>query len=114
MLIARNFGSSALNMLNLQLIETLVGVMTQSSLVCCALQHAIGERCPAPGLIHHSDREVQYACREYVEQFHDIGAQISLSAVGNPSDNAKAESFFQTLKQEKVSRKKYRSFEEAE
>jgi putative transposase len=57
-----------------------------------ALHQAIVERHPQPGLIHHSDRGVQYASREYVEQLHAMGAQISMSAVGNPYDNAKAES----------------------
>ena len=59
-----------------------------------ALQQAIAERHPRPGLIHHSDRGVQYASHEYIEQLQAIGAQISMSAVGNPYDNAKAESFF--------------------
>jgi putative transposase len=52
-----------------------------------ALHQAIVERQPKPGLIHHSDRGVQYASREYVEQLQAIGAQISMSAVGNPYDN---------------------------
>ncbi len=79
-----------------------------------ALQQAIGERHPLPGLIHHSDRGVQYASREYIEQLQAIGAQISMSAVGNPYDNAKAESFFKTLKQEEVYLKEYSSFTDAE
>jgi transposase InsO family protein len=79
-----------------------------------ALQQAIGERCPQPGLIHHSDRGVQYASHEYIEQLQAIGAQISMSAVGNPYDNAKAESFFKTLKQEEVYLKEYNSFTDAE
>ncbi len=79
-----------------------------------ALHQAIVERQPKPGLIHHSDRGVQYASREYVEQLQEIGAQISMSAVGNPYDNAKAESFFKTLKQEEVYLKEYDSFTDAE
>ena len=79
-----------------------------------ALQQAIGERHPLPGLIHHSDRGVQYASRDYIEQLQAIGAQISMSAVGNPYDNAKAESFFKTLKQEEVYLKEYNSFADAE
>lgn len=79
-----------------------------------ALHQAIVERRPKPGLIHHSDRGVQYASREYVEQLQEIGAQISMSAVGNPYDNAKAESFFKTLKQEEVYLKEYDSFTDAE
>ena len=79
-----------------------------------ALHQAIVERRPKPGLIHHSDRGVQYASREYVEQLQEIGAHISMSAVGNPYDNAKAESFFKTLKQEEVYLKEYGSFTDAE
>lgn len=79
-----------------------------------ALQQAIAVRHPQPGLIHHSDRGVQYASQQYVEQLQGIGARMSMSAVGNPYDNAKAESFFKTLKQEEVYLKEYRSFAEAE
>jgi putative transposase len=79
-----------------------------------ALHQAIVERHPQPGLIHHSDRGVQYASRDYVKQLQKIGAQISMSAVGNPYDNAKAESFFKTLKQEEVYLKEYDSFSDAE
>jgi transposase InsO family protein len=79
-----------------------------------ALRRAIHERHPQPGLIHHSDRGVQYASYDYIEQLEQIGAQISMSSVDNPYDNAKAESFFKTLKQEEVYLKEYRSFEDVE
>ena len=79
-----------------------------------ALHQAIVERQPKPGLIHLSDQGVQYASREYVEQLHEIGAQISMFAVGNPYDNAKAESSFKTMKQEEVYLKEYDSFADAE
>lgn len=85
---------------------------TQLTLV--ALQRAIALRQPGPGLIHHSDRGVQYASHTYVEQLEQIGAQISMSSVSNPYDNAKAESFFKTLKQEEVYLNEYASFAEAE
>ena len=67
-----------------------------------ALRRAIAERHPPSGLFHHSDRGVQYASHDYVEQLKQIDAQISMSSVSNPDDNAKAESFFKTLKQEEV------------
>lgn len=79
-----------------------------------ALQQAIRERCPQPGLIHHSDRGVHYASHDYIAPLQVIGARISMSAVGNPYDNAKAESFFKTLKQEEVYLKEYNSFADAE
>jgi putative transposase len=83
-------------------------------LTLSALRQALAERQPPPGFIHHSDRGVQYASRDYVGQLKEVGAQISMSAVGNPYDNAKAESFFKTLKQEEVYLKEYDSFADAE
>lgn len=85
-----------------------------TQLTLAALRQAIVERQPQPGLIHHSDRGVQYASSAYVEQLEQIGAQISMSSVSNPYDNAKAESFFKTLKQEEVYLKEYESFADAE
>jgi putative transposase len=57
---------------------------------------------------------VQYASTAYVERLHSVQAHTSMSAVGNPYDNAKAESFFKTLKQVEVYLKQYQTFEEAE
>jgi len=79
-----------------------------------ALDKALATRDVRPGLIHHSDRGVQYASTAYVERLLSVQAKISMSAVGNPYDNAKAESFFKTLKQEEVYLKQYQTFEEAE
>ncbi|MGI9049508.1 MAG: transposase [Rubrobacteraceae bacterium] len=56
----------------------------------------------------------QYASSEYVLRLEKAGAQISMASVGNPYENAKAESFFRTLKVEEVYLKNYRDFEEAE
>ena len=85
-----------------------------TQLTLAALRLAIAQRHPQPGLIHHSDRGVQYASQDYVEQLEQIGAQISMSSVSNPYDNAKAESFFKTLKQEEVYLKEYESFADAQ
>jgi putative transposase len=79
-----------------------------------ALEKALTTRDVKPGLIHHSDRGVQYASTVYVERLLSVQAQISMSALGNPYDNAKAESFFKTLKQEEVYLKQYQTLEEAE
>jgi transposase InsO family protein len=80
-----------------------------------ALEMALAARRPSAGLIHHSDRGVQYASSEYIGRLEEVGAQISMAAVGNPYENAKAESFFRTLKKiEEVYLKDYRTFEEAE
>ena len=86
----------------------------RADLAIAPLMMAIEARRPAPGsLIHHSDRGVQYACREYsaLLQAHDI--QPSMSRVGNPYDNAKAESFMKTLKQEEVDGRDYRDLNHA-
>ncbi len=79
-----------------------------------ALEMALETRKPDKGFIHHSDRGVQYASSEYIETLESAGARISMSAKGNPYDNAKAESFFKTLKREEVYLKEYRTFEDAE
>jgi putative transposase len=79
-----------------------------------ALEAALATRHVKAGLIHHSDRGVQYASTEYVARLRSMEAQVSMSAVGNPYDNAKAESFFKTLKREEVYLKQYQTFQEAE
>jgi putative transposase len=83
-------------------------------LTLSALETALWSRLPEPGLIHHSDQGVQYASSEYVARLKNAGVLISMAAVGNPYENAKAESFFRTLKMEEVYIKEYRRFEEAE
>ena len=67
-----------------------------------ALEMALKERNPPKGFIHHSDRGVQYACRSYVDRLQAAGARISMASRGAPRENAKAESFFRTLKMEEV------------
>ena len=83
-------------------------------LTLAALDRALALRRPAAGLIHHSDRGVQYASAAYVARLEGAGARLSMPAVGNPYDNAKAESFFKTLKREEVYLHEYRTFQEAE
>lgn len=85
-----------------------------TDLTLAALDHAIATRSPAPGVIHHSDHGVQYASSRYVARLDAIGAQISMAAIGNPYQNALAESFFATLKREEVALHDYRSFADAE
>lgn len=84
-----------------------------TNLALGALEEALATREVKPGLIHHSDRGVQYASHAYTERLLSVGMQISMSAKGNAYDNAKAESFFKTLKQEEVYLKQYQTFEEA-
>ena len=78
------------------------------SLTCSALRMAIANRSPRPGVIHHSDRGVQYLCKEYVGLLRQHGFHISCSRKGNPYDNAFAESFFKTLKSNEVDLQTYR------
>lgn len=73
-----------------------------SELTVAALRTALAARRPPPGCIHHSDRGVQYAAAEYVELARHHGLRLSMSRRANPYDNAKAESFFKTLKVEEV------------
>jgi transposase InsO family protein len=82
--------------------------------VLAALERALETRQPAGGWIHHSDRGVQYACREYVQRLKQAGARISMTAVGAPKENAQAERVIRTLKEEEVDLQEYESFAEAE
>ncbi len=85
-----------------------------TQLTLAGLDHALATRRPAPGLIHHSDRGVQYASSVYVARLKAVEARISMAAVGNPYENAKAESFFKTLKSEEVYLYDYQTIAEAE
>lgn len=78
-----------------------------------ALERALADRPIDPGIVHHSDRGVQYCCSAYVEKLQAHGLVISMSRTGNPYDNAKAESFIKTLKTEEVYLKQYRDQEDA-
>jgi putative transposase len=78
-----------------------------------ALQMALGRRQPGPGLLHHSDRGVQYACAQYQQKLADNGIVCSMSRKGNCWDNACMESFFSTLKLERVYHQRYHTREQA-
>lgn len=84
-----------------------------TDLTLAALDHALATRRPEPGLIHHSDRGVQYASAAYIARLTGVGAAISMAAVGNPYENAKAESFFKTLKREEVHLNHYQTLHDA-
>jgi putative transposase len=74
----------------------------QQSLTLRALRQALQLRRPAPGLVHHSDRGIQYASAAYQAVLRQHGVTPSMSRVGDCWDNAVAESFFATLKRELV------------
>jgi len=85
----------------------------EAGLVLEALRMALRQRRPQPGLVHHSDRGVQYAAGDYIALLKKHGINISMSRRGNVYDNAMAESFMKTLKYEEVYRTEYRDLEEA-
>ena len=73
-----------------------------------ALEQAIAQRQPPPGLVHHSDRGVQYASGEYAAVLRKWQMIPSMSRPANPYDNASCESFMKTLKREEISANDYR------
>lgn len=79
-----------------------------ANLAICALRQAIDARKPAAGLVHHSDRGVQYASAAYAALLQEHGIVPSMSRPGNPYDNAQCESFMKTLKQEEIYTRRYR------
>ncbi len=82
-------------------------------LVSEALGMAIERRCPSPGLIHHSDQGIQYSSALYLYLLKRHGVVRSMSRKGNCYDNAVAESFFSSLKNELVHGRDYHTREEA-
>jgi len=85
----------------------------EDELTIPALPMALERRTPAPGLVHHSDRGVQYASHDYTGLLQSRDITISMSRKGNPFDNAACESFMKTLKYEGVHRQEYRCLAEA-
>lgn len=83
-----------------------------SRLAMAALEQAIELRQPGVGLVHHSDRGVQYACGDYQKLLETRQMIPSMSRAGNPYDNAVCESFMKTLKQEEIYCCEYRGLEE--
>lgn len=83
-----------------------------TELSLAALNCAIANRRPGQGLIHHSDRGVQYAAHAYRQCLSDHGIRGSMSRRGNPYDNAQAESFMKTLKHEEVILNDYQTYED--
>ena len=89
-----------------ELDRTLAGRLT-----IAALERAIESRQPPPGVVHHSDRGVQYACEEYVTVLERNRMVPSMSRPANPYDNASCESFIKTLKREEIYANKYEDLE---
>ena len=81
------------------------------SLTVTALQRALADRQPGAGLVHHSDRGVQYAAQEYIKLLEEHQIVPSMSRPANPYDNASCESFMKTLKREEIHATTYRDLE---
>ncbi len=90
-----------------------LGRSLEAELTLTALRRALAARSPQPGLVHHSDRGVQYACGDYTALLAEHGIRGSMSRCGNPYDNAYAESFMKTLKYEEVYRNDYADLDDA-
>jgi transposase InsO family protein len=90
-----------------------LGRTLEAELALSALRMALRQRRPAPGLVHHSDRGVQYASHQYTNLLQEHQVRISMSRRGNPYDNAACESFVKTLKYEEVYRTEYRDLADA-
>jgi len=86
----------------------------RASLALDALEMALKARQVIPGgLVHHSDRGVQYACGDYIARLEAVAILPSMSRAGCPYDNAMAESFMKTLKSEQVDASDYRDLDHA-
>lgn len=104
--------AALLDKLSRKVIGYAVSRMINRALTLDALKMAVERRRPAPGCIHHSDRGVQYAAHEYVDYLKEHQFEISMSAKGNPYDNAMAESFMKTYKYEEVYLSDYETYED--
>jgi putative transposase len=89
-----------------------LGRSLKAQLPLSALEQAIANRRPPPGVVHHSDQGVQYGCREYMQKLRLHQMLPSMSRPANPYDNATCESFLRTLKQEEIYASQYRDFED--
>jgi transposase InsO family protein len=83
-----------------------------ASLPVAALDQAVEQRQPPPGLVHHSDRGMQYASEEYAKVLRLHGIVPSMSRPANPYDNAFCESFMRTLKREEIDARSYRDLDD--
>jgi transposase InsO family protein len=92
-----------------KIVGYVMGKTLSPKLAITALSMAIATR-NTKDLIHHSDQGIQYTCKDYIKILKDKGISISMSAKGNPYDNAFVESFFKTLKQEEVYLWEYEPF----
>jgi transposase InsO family protein len=84
-----------------------------ANLVCMALKSAYGQRRPKAGLLMHTDRGSQYASKQHRRLTNKLGITMSMSRKANAWDNAPMESFFKTLKVERLYQVRYETRSEA-
>src|SRR5260370_11346585 len=83
-----------------------------SRLPLAALTNALEDRKPGPGVVHHSDRGVQYLHANYVATLRKYSIIATVSRPASPDDNANCESFFRTLKREEITPTEYAHVED--
>jgi transposase InsO family protein len=103
--------AALLDLYSRRIVGWAVSKRIDAELCVTALNMALENR-RAQGCIHHSDRGVQYASSRYVQLLRQHGLQISMSAKGNPYDNAFMESFYKTLKYEEVHLWNYETYQD--
>jgi transposase InsO family protein len=103
------FLASTMDLYSRKIVGWAMSESMPASLVVNALQMAIDTRSPSAGLLHHSDRGVQYAAHAFQDLLECHGITCSMSRKGNCYDNAVKESFFHTLKTELCDRQHYRT-----
>jgi transposase InsO family protein len=103
--------AALLDLFSRRIIGWAISKRIDTDLCLTALQMALHNR-PARGCIHHSDRGVQYASARYVALLRQHGLRISMSAKGNPYDNAFMESFYKTLKYEEIHLWNYETYQD--
>lgn len=89
-----------------------VDTQLTATLPLAALEQALRTRRPPPGLLHHSDRGVQYACEAYQRTLRENGLECSMSRKGDCWDNAVVESFFASLKVERLHERSFTCLED--
>jgi len=101
------------DLFNSEIVGYAMGERLTRNLVSQSLLKAVAVKCPAGGLIHHSDRGSQYCAHEYQQMLSHFNLKPSMSGTGNCFDNAPMESFWGTLKQELIHHRHYTTRQEA-
>lgn len=105
--------AAILDLYSRRIVGWAIGNHMRESLVTDALQMAVGRRQPQVGLLHHSDRGVQYASNGYQKALKTLNITVSMSRKGNCWDNAVMERFWGSLKSERTDGEVYTTWEAA-